>query len=298
MAVKKGGLGKKGLGKGLDLLISSEYVGRTVPEDSGESKADTLVKIRLIEANSGQPRKMFDEEALAELAESIKKYGVLQPILVKKVDEHYEIVAGERRWRAAKLAGLKEMPVIIRDYTEQEIAEIALIENLQREDLNPIEEARAYQTLIQTYNLKQDEIAECVSKSRTVITNALRLLKLSEKIQMMLIEGLISTGHAKVLLSLDNEEQQFGVAEKIINEQLSVRETEKLVKEMLAPKEEKKAEEFSNQSLYKAIEEKMKSRVGTKVKIKRKSETKGKIEIPYYSTEDLERIIELLGINE
>ncbi len=298
MAVKKGGLGKKGLGKGLDLLISSEYVGRTVQEDNGEKKEDTVVKLRLIEANSNQPRKQFDEDALAELAESIKKYGVLQPILVRKADEHYEIVAGERRWRAAKLAGLKEMPVVVRDYTEQEMAEISLIENLQREDLNPIEEARAYQTLIQTYNLTQETIAECVSKSRTVITNALRLLRLSEKIQMMLIEGLITAGHAKVLLSLENEEQQFEVAEKIIDEQLSVRETEKLIRNMLNPKEEKKAAELPNQSLYLAIEEKMKSRVGTMVKIKRKGDNKGKIEIDYYNTEDLERIIEILGINE
>jgi len=298
MAVKKGGLGKKGLGKGLDLLISSEYVGTAMPEEHSEKKADTVVKLRLIEANSNQPRKVFDEDSLAELAESIKKYGVIQPIVVRKVDDHYEIVAGERRWRAAKIAGLKEIPVIVKEYTEQEMAEISLIENLQREDLNPIEEARAYQTLITTYNLKQEEIAECVSKSRTVITNALRLLKLGERIQTMLIEGLISTGHAKVLLSLEDKNQQFEIAEKIIDEQLSVRETEKLVRNILNPKEEKKQVELPNQSLYQAIEEKMKSRVGTMVKIKRKGDNKGKIEIDYYNADDLERIIDILGINQ
>lgn len=298
MAVKKGGLGKKGLGKGLDLLISSEYMGTPAAGGNNEKKADMFVKLRMIEANSNQPRKVFDEDSLAELAESIKKYGVIQPIVVRKVDDHYEIVAGERRWRAAKLAGLKEMPVIIREYTEQEMAEISLIENLQREDLNPIEEAKAYQTLIATYNLKQEEIAECVSKSRTVITNALRLLKLGEKIQTMLVEGLISSGHAKVLLSLEDENQQFEVAEKIIDEQLSVRETEKLVRNIMNPKEEKKQAELPNQSLYQAIEEKMKSRVGTMVKIKRKGDNKGKIEIDYYNAEDLERIIDILGINQ
>lgn len=295
MAVKKGGLGKKGLGKGLDLLISSEYMGTPEKESSVEQKADSIVKLRLIEANSNQPRKVFDEDTLAELAESIKKYGVIQPIVVRKVEDHYEIVAGERRWRAAKLAGLREMPVIIREYTDQEMAEISLIENLQREDLNPIEEAKAYQTLITTYNLRQEDIAECVSKSRTVITNALRLLKLSEKVQTMLVEGLISTGHAKALLSLEDEGQQFEIAEKIIDEQLSVRETEKLVRNILNPKEEKKQPEFSNQSIYDTIEEKMKSKIGTMVKIKRKGENKGKIEIEYYNTEDLERIIEILG---
>lgn len=295
MAVKKGGLGKKGLGKGLDLLISSEYMGTPEKESSVEQKADSIVKLRLIEANSNQPRKVFDEDTLAELAESIKKYGVIQPIVVRKVEDHYEIVAGERRWRAAKLAGLREMPVIIREYTDREMAEISLIENLQREDLNPIEEAKAYQTLITTYNLRQEDIAECVSKSRTVITNALRLLKLSEKVQTMLVEGLISTGHAKALLSLEDEGQQFEIAEKIIDEQLSVRETEKLVRNILNPKEEKKQPEFSNQSIYDTIEEKMKSKIGTMVKIKRKGENKGKIEIEYYNTEDLERIIEILG---
>ena len=214
MTGKKGGLGK-GLGKGLDLLISNEYVEKEKQKKTEEKSAETMLKIRLIEANSGQPRAYFDEDSLSELAESIKKYGVIQPIIVRKQDDHYEIVAGERRWRAAKLAGLKEIPAIIKDYGEQEMAEISLIENLQREDLNPIEEARAYQTLIKKYHLKQDEIAERVSKGRTVITNALRLLKLDQKVQEMLVEGLLTTGHAKVLLGLDAKEQQVEVAERI-----------------------------------------------------------------------------------
>ena len=297
MTGKKGGLGK-GLGKGLDLLISNEYVEKEKQKKTEEKSAETMLKIRLIEANSGQPRAYFDEDSLSELAESIKKYGVIQPIIVRKQDDHYEIVAGERRWRAAKLAGLKEIPAIIKDYGEQEMAEISLIENLQREDLNPIEEARAYQTLIKKYHLKQDEIAERVSKGRTVITNALRLLKLDQKVQEMLIEGLLTTGHAKVLLGLDAKEQQVEVAERIVDDQLSVRETERLIKSMLNKKEIHQQKELPNQSLYQQIEEKMKQKIGTMVKIKRKADQKGKIEIDYYSADDLERIIELLGIAE
>lgn len=297
MTGKKGGLGK-GLGKGLDLLISNEYVEKEKQKKTEEKSAETMLKIRLIEANSGQPRAYFDEDSLSELAESIKKYGVIQPIIVRKQDDHYEIVAGERRWRAAKLAGLKEIPAIIKDYGEQEMAEISLIENLQREDLNPIEEARAYQTLIKKYHLKQDEIAERVSKGRTVITNALRLLKLDQKVQEMLIEGLLTTGHAKVLLGLEAKEQQIEVAERIVDDQLSVRETERLIKSMLNKKETHQQKELPNQSLYQQIEEKMKQKIGTMVKIKRKADQKGKIEIDYYSADDLERIIELLGITE
>lgn len=274
MTGKKGGLGK-GLGKGLDLLISNEYVEKEKQKKTEEKSAETMLKIRLIEANSGQPRAYFDEDSLSELAESIKKYGVIQPIIVRKQDDHYEIVAGERRWRAAKLAGLKEIPAIIKDYGEQEMAEISLIENLQREDLNPIEEARAYQTLIKKYHLKQDEIAERVSKGRTVITNALRLLKLDQKVQEMLIEGLLTTGHAKVLLGLDAKEQQVEVAERIVDDQLSVRETERLIKSMLNKKEIHQQKELPNQSLYQQIEEKMKQKIGTMVKIKRKADQKG-----------------------
>ncbi|MDY2937379.1 MAG: ParB/RepB/Spo0J family partition protein [Fusicatenibacter sp.] len=297
MAVKKGGLGK-GLGKGLDLLISNEYVEQQETSSESSKKEETIVKIRLVEASSGQPRTVFDEDALLELAESIKKYGVIQPIIVRKKEDHYEIVAGERRWRAAKMAGIKEIPVIIKDYNEQQMAEVSLIENLQRENLNPIEEAKAYQTLIKKYNLKQEEIAEQVSKSRTVITNALRLLKLNEKVQTMLSEGLISTGHAKVLLGISDAELQTEIAERIVDEQLSVRETEKIIKKILNAEEKKSKSELPNQSLYQTIEEKMKHKIGTMVKIKRKGENKGKIEIEYYSADDLEKIIELLGINE
>lgn len=299
---KKGGLGK-GLGKGIDSLISSAYTTETrkqeTPADE-KKEAELTVKLRLVEPAASQPRMNFDEDSLTELSESIKKYGVIQPIVVKKIEDHYQIIAGERRWRAAKQAGLKDIPVIIKDYDEQQIAEIALIENLQREDLNPIEEAKAYQSLIEKYHLKQEEIAEKVFKSRSVITNALRLLKLDEKVQTMLMEGLITNGHAKAILALEEKEQQITVAQKIVDEQLSVRETEKYIKNLLDKKNEAAAEKpaLKNQTLYESLENRMKNRMGTKVQIKRKSENKGKIEIDYYSNEDLERIIELMGIND
>ena len=258
------------------------------------------MKLRLVEPAASQPRKNFDENALTELAESIKKYGVSQPIVVKKVGDHYQIIAGERRWRAAKQAGLKDIPVIVKDYDEQQIAEIALIENLQREDLNPIEEARAYQALIEKYQLKQEEIAEKVFKSRSVITNALRLLKLNEAVQDMLMEGKITNGHAKAILGLDDKDQQLEVAQKVVDEQLSVRDTEKYIKNLQDKKNEVAVAKpvLQNKTLYETLESRMKSRMGTKVQIKRKSEDKGKIEIDYYSNEDLERIMELMGINE
>ena len=236
---KKGGLGK-GLGKGIDSLISNAYAVETKKKDSAADKKEpeTTVKLRLVEPASSQPRLKFDEDTLTELAESIKKYGVIQPIVVKKVEDHYQIIAGERRWRAAKQAGLKDIPVIIKDYDEQQIAEIALIENLQREDLNPIEEAKAYQSLIEKYQLKQEEIAEKVFKSRSVITNALRLLKLDEEVQLMLMEGQITNGHAKAILGLEDKEEQRAVAQKVVEEQLSVRDTEKYIKSLLDKKNE------------------------------------------------------------
>ena len=229
-------------------------------------------------------RLKFDEDTLTELAESIKKYGVIQPIVVKKVEDHYQIIAGERRWRAAKQAGLKDIPVIIKDYDEQQIAEIALIENLQREDLNPIEEAKAYQSLIEKYQLKQEEIAEKVFKSRSVITNALRLLKLDEAVQLMLMEGKITNGHAKGFLGLEDKEEQRAVAQKVVEEQLSVRDTEKYIKSLLDKKNEPAVTKpvLKNQTLYETLESRMKSRMGTKVQIKRKSDDKGKIKIDYY----------------
>lgn len=296
---KKGGLGK-GLGKGIDLLISNEYATEVKKQnDSEKTEPELTVKMRLVEPAASQPRMSFDEDSLTELAESIKKYGVIQPIIVKKVEDHYQIIAGERRWRAAKQAGLKEIPVIVKDYDEQQTAEIALIENLQREDLNPIEEARAYQSLIGKYHLKQEEIAEKVFKSRSVITNALRLLKLDEQVQKMVMDGSVSNGHAKVILGLEDKTQQLAVAQKIADEQLSVRETEKYIKKLSEKKDDstEKKTMLKNQSLYEDLESKMKTRMGTKVQIKRKSENKGKIEIEYYSNEDLERIIELMGIN-
>ena len=286
---------KKGaLGKDIE-ETSTKKVTTKAKDETGNG--ETILKIRQIEPNKNQPRKKFEEDSLQELAESIKQYGLIQPIIVqKKAGEQYEIVAGERRWRASKLAGLKEVPVIIKSFTQQELAEISLIENIQRENLNPIEEAMAYHRLIKEFNLKQEEVAERVSKSRTVITNALRLLKLDEKLQQMLIEGLISTGHAKVLLGLDKKELQLQVAEAIIDDRLSVRETEQMVKQLQKPRADEKEQkkELKNQELYQRIEDRMKEKIGSKVKIQRKTEEKGKIEIEYYSTEDLERIMEIL----
>ena len=245
-------------------------------------------------------RLKFDEDTLTELAESIKKYGVIPPIVVKKIEDHYQIIAGERRWRAAKQAGLKDIPVIIKDYDEQQIAEIALIENLQREDLNPIEEAKAYQSLIEKYQLKQEEIAEKVFKSRSVITNALRLLKLDEEVQLMLMEGKITNGHAKAILGLEDKEEQRAVAQKVVEEQLSVRDTEKYIKSLLDKKNEPAVTKpvLKNQTLYETLESRMKSRMGTKVKIKLIIFDKGYFVIDYFSNDDLERIIELMGITK
>lgn len=266
-------------------------------EKKSEKSGEIFLKISLIEPNRKQPRKDFNEDLLMELAESIKQYGILQPLLVKKNDEYYEIIAGERRWRAAKIAGLKEVPVIIKEYSKQQTMEIALIENVQRADLNPIEEAMAYQTLIQEFNLKQEEIAERVSKSRTAITNSIRLLKLDERIQDMLVQNMISSGHARALLSIEDKEQQYIIAEKIITDKLSVREVEKLVKLISNPpkKREKPQDEERDYSfIYRDLEEKMKSIMGTKVVINKKDKNKGRVEIEYYSEAELERIVELI----
>ena len=259
-----------------------------------EKKTDTVLRITEIEPNKGQPRKNFNEDALEELADSIKQFGLIQPLVVQKRDGYYEIIAGERRWRAAKKAGLKEVPVIIRDYTDEEMMEIALIENLQREDLNPIEEAQAYKKLINDYKLKQDEIAEKVSKSRVAITNSMRLLKLSEKVQDMIVDEMISSGHGRALLALNDKKMQEELANRIFDEKLSVRETEQIVKALNNPKEKKNKEEYSDNFVYEKIENEFKEIIGTNVSIKRKSQDKGKIEIDYYSTEDLERIIDLM----
>lgn len=288
---------KTGLGKGLDSLIpvhNNTEKEKAVVEKVVEKKTDTVVRITEIEPNKGQPRKNFNEDALEELADSIKQFGLIQPLVVQKRDGYYEIIAGERRWRAAKKAGLKEVPVIIRDYTDEEMMEIALIENLQREDLNPIEEAQAYKKLINDYKLKQDEIAEKVSKSRVAITNSMRLLKLSEKVQDMIVDEMISSGHGRALLALNDKKMQEELANRIFDEKLSVRETEQIVKALNNPKEKKKKEEYSDNFVYEKIENEFKEIIGTNVSIKRKSQDKGKIEIEYYSTEDLERIIDLM----
>lgn len=245
---------------------------------------------------SGQPLKQFDEDALLELSESIKQFGVLQPLLVQKKGDYYEIIAGERRWRASKLAGLKEVPVIVKDFSEQETVEISLIENIQRENLNPIEEAAAYKRLMEEFHLKQDVIAERVSKSRTAVTNSMRLLKLDERVQQMLVDEMLTTGHARALLAIENKDEQHAAAVKVFDEKLNVRETEKLVKLLLNPAQPKPEKEKNSAEdlVYEQLEEKIKGIIGSKVAIRRKNRDKGKIEIEYYSQEELERIVELL----
>lgn len=292
---------KNGLGKGLDSLISDKVNKPSTKKDGvkDEKVVDgILMNINKVEPNREQPRKNFDEDALLELAESIKQFGVLQPLLVQDKKSYYEIIAGERRWRAAKLAGLKEVPVIIKNLTDQEIVEISLIENIQREDLNPIEEAIAYKRLLTEFNLKQDEVAERVSKSRTAVTNSMRLLKLDERVQQMVIDDLITTGHARALLGIDDIEKQYAVAQKIFDEKLSVRETEKLVKKLQKEKDSTPEKESkldpTVEAIYHDLEEKMKSVLGTKVSIHQKDEKKGKIEIEYYSPEELDRIIDMI----
>lgn len=293
---------KKGLGKGLDSLIPDNKSMKSVTsEKTVESKEDAaaksgvqVMKINEVEPNRDQPRKNFDEDALLELSDSIKQFGVLQPLLVRKRKDYYEIIAGERRWRAAKLAGVKEVPVIEKEYTDQEILEIGLIENIQRENLNPIEEAIAYKRLLEEFNLKQDEVAERVSKSRTAVTNSMRLLKLSDKVQQMIIDDMISTGHARALLAIDDPELQYTLANKIFDEKLSVRETEKLVKEIKNPKKLKEKKTVANSFIYQDLEEKMKSVFGTKVSIASKGKGKGKIEIEYYSDDELEHLFDMI----
>lgn len=299
----------RGLGKGLDLLIPDAVGEAKAKKDLAESQPspdksenngqETLVKITLVEPNRKQPRKNFDEDSLQELSDSIKQVGLIQPILVQDRKDHYEIIAGERRWRAAKMAGLKEVPVIIRDYSEQEIMEISLIENIQREDLNPIEEAQAYKRLLEEFHLKQDEVAERVSKSRTAVTNSMRLLKLGEKVQQMVIDEMISTGHARALLAVEDQEEQYELAQKIFDEKLSVREVEKLVKNLHKPeKEKKKPENQTMQAIYQDIEDKLKQRLSTKVTVTPKGEGSGKIEIEFYNHEDLDRLLDIIGEKE
>lgn len=288
----------RGLGKGLDALIPSAQAPKKAKEGTAEvveeKGKEQLVKITKVEPNREQPRKNFDEDALQELADSIKQFGLLQPILVQDRKTYYEIIAGERRWRAAKLAGLKEVPVIIKSFTEQEIVEISLIENIQREDLNPIEEALAYKRLLTEFNLTQDEVAERVSKSRTTVTNSMRLLKLDDRVQQMIIDDMITTGHARALIGIEDNNMQYDLAQKIFDEKLNVREVEKLVKNIQSPKPKKEPKKV-NESLelvYRDIEEKLKQSLGTKVSIQPKENGAGKMEIEFFSHEELERITE------
>ena len=294
----------RGLGKGLDSLIPNalgetktkkEITVKSKTETTEEKEPQTLVKITKVEPNREQPRKNFDEDALQELADSIKQFGLLQPILVQNRKDYYEIIAGERRWRAAKLAGLKEVPVIIRNYTEQEIVEISLIENIQREDLNPIEEAQAYKRLLTEFHLKQDEVAERVSKSRAAVTNSIRLLKLNEEVQRMVVDEMISTGHARALLAVENPEEQYNLAQRIFDEKLSVRDVEKLVKNLHKPAKSKKVDDKTMQVIYQDIEEKLKQKLGRKVIVTSKGEGSGKIEIEFYNHEDLDRLLDVLN---
>ena len=298
-----------GLGKGLDALIPNKAGGpskepakktrsaavkKDKPTEKDSPAAERLVKISSVEPNLNQPRRHFDEDALLELSESIKQYGVLQPLLVSDKKDYFEIIAGERRWRAAKMAGLKEVPVVVKEFTDQEIVEISLIENIQREDLNPIEEAMAYKRLMEEFHLKQDEIADRVAKSRTAVTNSMRLLKLSSKVQEMVIADMISAGHARALLGISDAALQETTAMKVFDEKLSVRETEKLVKNLVSPAKKVKTEKnTAEDAIYESLEEKMKGIMGTKVSIQRKKNNKGKIEIEYYSRDELERIIDL-----
>ena len=296
MAVKK-----TGLGKGLDSMIPVYPVkpraAAEKPKEEKENKAEKLLKITEVEPNREQPRKKFDEDALLELADSIKQFGVLQPLLVHKRKDYYEIIAGERRWRAAKMAGLKVIPVIIKEFSDQEIVEISLIENIQREDLNPIEEAQAYKRLLTEFHLKQDEVAERVSKSRTAVTNSMRLLKLDERVQQMLIDDMLTTGHARALLAIEDPELQWKAANRIFDEKMSVRDVEKMVKSLQKDKKEKqedRKQEDAYTYIYRDMEEKMKAILGTKVKVNHGADHRGKIEIEYYSDEELERIYDML----
>lgn len=298
-------MARRGLNKGLEGMIpdvvgaeKAKKENTAVPasmtdEKSGE--APTIVKITKVEPNREQPRKNFDEDALQELSDSIKQYGLLQPILVQDRKDYYEIIAGERRWRAAKMAGLKEVPVIIRNYTEQEIVEISLIENIQREDLNPIEEAQAYKRLLTEFNLKQDEVAERVSKSRAAVTNSIRLLKLSEEVQNMVVEEMISTGHARALLAVEDAKEQYELAQRIFDEKLSVRDVEKLVKNLHKPAKPKKKDDKTLEVIYRDIEESLKNKLGRKVTVNSKGDGTGKLELEFYSHEDLDRLLEVLN---
>lgn len=284
-------MAKHGLGRGVDSLFAANP-GKTEKKEGGEEAK--LLKISLIQANPSQPRKRFSDEELKELSESIKQFGVIQPLLVKKQGPIYEIIAGERRFRAAKLAGLTEVPVLVRSYDEKLSREVSIIENIQREDLNAVEEALAYQSLISEYDLSQEELAERLSKKRTTITNSLRLLKLEEEILNYIREGKLKEGHGRALLAIPEGKKRLALARECVEKKLSVREVEKRSQEQTIQKKKKKPLSGQLSSIFKDLEEKMRENLGTKVKIIPKNENKGKLEIEYYSQEDLERIYVLL----
>lgn len=292
MAAKKS---LKGLGKGLDSLIPKDVIKQAPEKEESVTKAaEVNVSITKIEPNRDQPRKMFNEEKLQELSESIKQHGVISPLIVQDKGDHYEIIAGERRWRASRMAGLKEVPVVIRDLTDQEIEEVALIENIQREDLNPIEEAQAYKRLITKNNMTQEQLSERLAKSRTAIANTMRLLNLPEEIQQMLIDDQLSQGHARALLSIEDKEKQINIANKVINDKLSVRDVEKLVRDIDKPAKVKKITPEVLRILYDDLEKRMREVLSAKVNITAKDEEKGKIEIEYYSRNELEKLVDAL----
>ncbi|SHI26987.1 ParB/RepB/Spo0J family partition protein [Clostridium intestinale] len=283
---------KFGLGKGLNALIPNDY-----EEIAVEKSSQTLISLNDIKANREQPRKSFDNEKILELSQSIKNHGIIQPLILKKKDDFYVIIAGERRWRAAKLAGLKEVPAIIMDITDKELLELSLIENIQREDLNPIEEGKAFKKLLEDFNLTQESLSETLSKSRTSITNTMRLLNLDDRVQDYIIDGVISEGHGRTLLGIKEKDIQYELAQKVIDDKISVRELEKIVRNITDIKNEKKLEEkIKDLSIYyKDIREKLENYFGTKVNIEKKK-NKGKIEIEYYSEEDLQRILDIINM--
>ncbi|MDK2984380.1 MAG: ParB family transcriptional regulator, chromosome partitioning protein [Clostridia bacterium] len=291
-------MAKKGLGKGLQALIPPVS---NLDNNEGEVQSIPIDKIK---PNYFQPRKNFDEEKLQELADSINEHGVVQPIVVRSYGEdQYELVAGERRWRACRLLNMETIPAIVRDFNDQQVTEIALIENVQREDLNPIEEAWAYKTLLDEFNLTQNELSNRVGKSRSFIANMMRLLNLPVEIQECLSSGQLSIGHARALLPLENIDKQIELAKKIIENELTVREVEKIVKDLLSEKDKDRKKEKEVDKEYinpmnKIFEDKLQELLGTKVKFKQKNKDSGKIEIEYYTSEDLERIIEILVGNE
>ncbi|MCR4762065.1 MAG: ParB/RepB/Spo0J family partition protein [Lachnospiraceae bacterium] len=289
---------RRGLGGGLENLIPS---GASVADVAGvkipEGQMVQSINITQIEPNKAQARKKFDEDKLNELAESIRQHGVISPILVVKKDDHYEIIAGERRWRAAHKAELREIPAIVKeDLTKQELDEISLIENIQRENLNPIEEAQAYKQLIEDYHLKQDEVADRVSKSRTAITNSMRLLKLSPDVQQMLVDEMLTTGHARALIPIEDSAEQLRLAQQVFDENLSVRDTEKLVKSIDKPKKPRKTKgkDHNLETVYRGLEEQLTEVLGTRVAITGDENGAGKLEIDFYSGDDLEKIVNRL----